>query len=139
MRDYSIGRLAAETGVKIPTIRYYESIGLIDPPLRTAGNQRRYGAAALARLRFVAHARDMGFPMDTLRSLLQLAGHGEAPCADVDALTRQHLADVEARIARLTRLRTELEAMLHSNRHGTVKQCRILEVLGDHEECATEH
>ncbi len=139
MRDYSIGRLAAETGVKIPTIRYYESIGLIDPPLRTAGNQRRYGAAALARLRFVAHARDMGFPMETLRSLLQLAGHGEAPCADVDALTRQHLADVEARIARLTRLRTELEAMLRSSRHGTVQQCRILEVLGDHEECATEH
>lgn len=139
MREYSIGRLAAETGVKIPTIRYYESIGLIDPPLRTAGNQRRYGAAALERLRFVAHARDMGFPMETLRSLLQLAGHGEAPCADVDALTRQHLADVEARIARMTRLREELEGMLHSNRHGTVQQCRILAVLGDHDECATEH
>ena len=139
MQDYSIGRLATETGVKVPTIRYYEEVGLIDPPIRTSGNQRRYGAAALERLRFIAHAREMGFPMDKLRSLLRLAGHGEAPCADVDTLTRQHLADVEARIARLSRLRQELAAMLQSDHHGTVKQCRILEVLGDHEECAAEH
>ena len=53
--DYSIGELASETGVKVPTIRYYEGIGLLAAPPRTEGNQRRYDATALERLRFIAH------------------------------------------------------------------------------------
>lgn len=139
MRDYSIGELAAETGVKVPTIRYYETIGLIEAPGRTQGNQRRYGRPELERLRFVAHARAMGFPMASLRAMLRLSRHAEAPCADVDALVRDRLAEVDERIARLTRLRGELSGMLENCRHGTVADCRIVEVLSDHEECATEH
>ena len=68
IQDYSIGELASETGVKVPTIRYYEGIGLIDAPPRTEGNQRRYDRSALDRLKFIAHARSMGFPMDSLRA-----------------------------------------------------------------------
>ena len=137
--DYSIGELASETGVKVPTIRYYEGIGLLPAPPRTQGNQRRYDAAALERLRFIAHARAMGFPMDELRAMLRIAGHRDAPCEDIDALVRARLTEVEDRIARLTALRAELRGMLQSHQHGTVADCRVVEVLSDHDHCAHEH
>ena len=136
--DYSIGELASETGVKVPTIRYYEGIGLIPAPPRTEGNQRRYDAAALERLRFIAHARAMGFPMDELRDMLRIAGHRDAPCEDIDALVRARLADVEDRLARLTALKSDLEGML-CHKGGTVADCRVVEVLSDHDHCAHEH
>lgn len=139
MHDYAIGELAAQSGVKVPTIRYYEQIGLLDAPARTEGNQRRYGKSALDRLRFIAHARAMGFPMPSLKAMLRLSRHKEAPCADLDELVRGRLAEVDERIDRLTRLRGELAAMLESHRHGTVAECRIVEVLSDHDKCATEH
>lgn len=137
--DYSIGELAAETGVKIPTIRYYEGIGLIAAPPRSEGNQRRYDDAALKRLKFIAHARAMGFPMAELKAMLRIAGHADAPCDDIDALVRGRLAEVEARIRSLTALRAELSGMLDDHHHGTVADCRIVEVLSDHEHCAHEH
>jgi DNA-binding transcriptional MerR regulator len=139
MQEYSIGDLAARSGVKVPTIRYYEQTGLIDPPARTGGNQRRYAQNALDRLRFIAHARAMGFSMDSLKAMLRLSRHKEAPCADVDELVRARLQEVDERLTRLTRLRTELSSMLDSCQHGTVANCRIVEVLSDHEECLTEH
>jgi len=137
--DYSIGELASETGVKVPTIRYYEGIGLLAAPPRTEGNQRRYDATALERLRFIAHARAMGFPMEELRVLLRIAGHRDAPCEDIDALVRGRLTEVEDRIRRLTALRTELTGMLQSHQHGTVADCRVVEVLSDHDHCGHEH
>lgn len=139
MHEYSIGELSARAGVKVPTIRYYESIGLIDSPSRTEGNQRRYSTGDLGRLRFIAHARAMGFPMASLRELLRLSRHADAPCADLDALVRGRLAEVDERLARLTALRGELAAILESHHHGTVADCRVVEVLSDHSECATEH
>lgn len=139
IQDYSIGELAAHTGVKVPTIRYYEGIGLIDAPPRTAGNQRRYGETARERLKFIAHARSMGFPMGSLRAMLKIAGHRDAPCDDIDALVRGRLTEVDERIARLTALRGELAGMLSSHQHGTVGECRVLEVLSDHDACHAEH
>jgi DNA-binding transcriptional MerR regulator len=139
MQEFSIGDLAARSGVKVPTIRYYEQTGLIDAPARTGGNQRRYAQGALDRLRFIAHARAMGFSMDSLKAMLRLSRHKEAPCADLDSLVRARLAEVDERLARLARLRGELAGMLDSHSHGTVADCRIIEVLSDHEECATEH
>lgn len=139
MSEYSIGDLSARSGVKVPTIRYYEQIGLIEAPARTEGNQRRYGAAELDRLRFIAHARDMGFPMDSLKSMLSLTARKDAPCASVDALVERHLAEVDERIAQLTRLRGELAGMLSDSHHGTVGQCRVVEVLSDHDRCSCEH
>lgn len=139
MQEFSIGELAAASGVKVPTIRYYEQIGLLDPPSRTQGNQRRYGRAARERLQFIAHARAMGFPMPSLKAMLRISRHREAPCADIDELVQGRLQEVDERIDRLTRLRTELASMLESCRHGTVADCRVVEVLSDHDECATDH
>jgi DNA-binding transcriptional MerR regulator len=123
----------------VPTIRYYEGIGLLPAPPRTEGNQRRYDAEALDRLRLIAHARAMGFPMEELRVLLKIAGHRDAPCEDIDALVRARLTEVEDRILKLTALRTELTGMLQSHQHGTVADCRVVEVLSDHDHCGHEH
>ena len=136
--DYSIGELASETGVKVPTIRYYEGIGLLPAPPRSEGNQRRYDDAALERLRFISHARAMGFPMEELRVLLRIAGHRDAPCEDIDALVRARLTEVEDRIARLTSLKSDLEGML-CHEQGTVADCRVVEVLSDHDHCGHQH
>lgn len=131
MRDYAIGELARLSGVKIPTIRYYEGIGLLPAPPRTDGNQRRYDEGALDRLRFIAHAREMGFPMDSVKAMLRLSRHPDEPCEDLDALVADRLMEVEERLSRLGRLRDELTAMLESHHHGKVADCRIIEVLSE--------
>ena len=133
MHDYAIGELSALSGVKVPTIRYYEGIGLMAAPPRTEGNQRRYDPAALSRLRFIAHARSMGFPMSSVKAMLRLSRHPDEPCHDLDALVADRLMEVEERINRLNGLRVELTAMLEDHRHGKVADCRIIEVLSEEE------
>jgi hypothetical protein len=71
--------------------------------------------------------------------LLKIAGHRDAPCEDIDALVRGRLTEVEDRIMRLSALRTELTGMLQSHQHGTVADCRVVEVLSDHDHCGNEH
>ncbi len=134
--NLTIGQLARESGVKVPTIRFYEQIGLLPPPARSEGNQRRYGSAAVERLAFVRHARQLGFDVEAIRELLRLAAHPEAPCHDADALAARHLQEVEARIERLTRLRDELARMVAACEGGTAAECRVLQVVGDHGLCA---
>jgi DNA-binding transcriptional MerR regulator len=135
----SIGALSKRTGVKVPTIRYYEEIGLIDAPERSHGNQRRYGTDAVHRLAFIRHGRELGFSLDAIRDLLMLSRHPDRPCADADRLAEEQLHAVEARIERLTRLKRELERMIEGCRGGTVADCRVLESLADHALCETRH
>lgn len=138
-REFSIGEMSRITGVKVPTIRYYEDIGLMADAPRTGGGQRRYSEAARDRLAFIAHAREMGFALNAIRSLLDLSEHPAKPCDDADRIARDRLADVERRIARLERLRRELKLMLDGHCSGKAGDCRIIEVLSDHGECETEH
>ena len=77
--------------------------------------------------------------MDELRAMLRIAGHKDAPCEDIDALVRARLGEIEDRIARLTALKAELSDMLTCHQHGTVGECRVVEVLSDHEHCGHEH
>ena len=74
-----IGRLAAETGVKVPTIRYYESVDLLPAPLRTGSNRRTYNEQDVRRLNFIRHARELGFEVDAIRELLALADEPQRP------------------------------------------------------------
>ena len=138
-RDLSIGRLAADTGTKVPTIRYYEQIGLMPVASRTEGNQRRYGEEQAERLRFIRHARALGFPLDVVRELLDLADDPDQPCASADAIARRRLADVEARLASLEALKVELERMIDHCQGGTVGQCHVVRVLADHSRCLAEN
>jgi len=135
----AIGTLAKRTGTNVQTIRYYEQIGLLPEPGRTGGGQRRYGEDDLDRLAFVRHARDLGFGLDAIRELLDLSDRPDRPCADVDAIARRHLSDVERRIERLETLKIELHRMLAECGAGRVAECRVLGVLQDHSECLTEH
>ena len=130
--DYPIGEVSRQTGIKVPTIRYYENVGLLASPARTEGKQRRYGAVDVARLHFIRHARDLGFEISDIRELLSLSAEPEQSCKEVDAIARRHLADVvDRRISQLTTLRTELRRMVEECRQGRVCECRVLEALSE--------
>ncbi|GLK73016.1 helix-turn-helix domain-containing protein [Ancylobacter dichloromethanicus] len=132
---FTIGDAARESGVKVPTIRYYEEIGLLPPPPRTEGGRRAYGAEDLRRLAFIRHARELGFEIEAIRTLLQLQDDPAQPCAAADAIARDHLVTVERRIASLTALRAELQRMVEGCSHGHVATCRVIEILADHGAC----
>ena len=137
--DIGIGELSQLTGVKIPTIRYYEQIGLLPKAERSAGNQRLYGRKALERLAFIRHARDLGFTLEAIRDLLSLSDRPDQSCAAADAIAKAQLAEVENRLTRLMALKAELERMVVQCAGGRIADCRVIEVLGDHAHCATDH
>ncbi|HEV2515622.1 MAG TPA: helix-turn-helix domain-containing protein [Devosia sp.] len=134
-----IGELSRRTGVKVPTIRFYEQIGLLSAPPRTEGNQRRYGKPEVERLNFIRHSRELGFEVEDIRELLEMAASPQASCHQADSIARNHLTEIDRRIASLTALRGELTRMVEECGHGRICDCRIIEVLADHGECVTEH
>lgn len=129
MNDLRIGDLARATDTRVETIRWYERQGLIPPPDRTSGNYRAYDEAALVRLSFIRRARDLGFSLDQVRALLQLASDEAGDCAEVDVLAQQHLDEIDRKIADLTALRGELSGLLTSCKGGTIGKCRIIDTL----------
>lgn len=134
-----IGELAKRTAVKVPTIRFYEQIGLLPQPPRTEGNQRRYGTAEVDRLNFIRHARELGFEVDDIRELLAMTATPQDSCHQADSIAHEHLAEVDRRIESLKALRGELARMIEECGHGRICDCRIIEVLADHGNCVTDH
>jgi len=134
-----IGELSKRTAVKVPTIRFYEQIGLLPTPPRTEGNQRRYGKTEVDCLNFIRHARELGFEVDDIRELLAMSAEPQASCHTADSIARNHLVEIERRIASLTALKTELTRMISECGHGHVCDCRIIEALADHGRCYGEH
>jgi len=129
LQTYSIGELARATGMKVETIRYYERIGLLPSPARTAGNYRAYIKPHLERLSFIRRGRDLGFSLDAVRELLRLSDDRQQPCDEVDQMAHTHLAEVESKIADLIALRGELKQLIEQCRRGTVAECRIIRAL----------
>jgi Cu(I)-responsive transcriptional regulator len=125
----NIGELARAADTKAETIRYYERIGLLPTPPRTAGNYRDYSAQHANRLRFTRRARDLGFSIEQIRTLLNLSDDKQQSCEEVDAIARAHLAVVTRKLADLVALRRELDALIRQCRHATVAECRIIEAL----------
>lgn len=134
----AIGELSRRTGVKVPTIRYYEQVELMPVPPRSSGSQRRYGEADVARLNFIRHSRELGFEVDAIRELLSMNAHPDRSCADVDLIARRHLSEVDRRIERLMALRGELDRMISECGQGRVGECRVIETLSDHGKCSHE-
>ena len=134
----SIGDLSKRTGVKVPTIRYYEEIGLLPAPARTSGNRRMFDDSDMHRLTFIRHARELGFEVEAIRTLLSLQDNPLQSCASADAIAKARLIEVEQRIRSLMALKAELEMMVEGCGHGRVDQCRVIEVLADHAQC-THH
>ncbi|HFC04248.1 MAG TPA: MerR family transcriptional regulator [Rhizobiales bacterium] len=135
----SIGQLSKQTGVKVPTIRYYEQQGLIEQPHRSAGNQRRYEPATLNRLRFIKHARDLGINIDSIRQLIDLSTDPDKPCHEADEIARQHLAEIRAKITNLLRLEKELLRISTRCSGERVGECYVIQSLSDHGLCLDEH
>lgn len=129
--SFPIGEMARRTGVKVPTIRYYEEIGLLPAPPRTEGNRRMYDEQDLRRLAFIRHARELGFEVDAIRTLLSLQDQPEQSCAAADGIARARLNEVERRIAKLLALKAELRRMLDHCAAGRLAECRVIETLAD--------
>ena len=127
--ECSIGAAARRSGVKIETVRYYERIGLVAPPPRSAGGHRVYDTDAVKRLTFVRRARALGFTLEQVRGLLALADESETSCAEVERLARAHLASVRERVADLARMETVLADMVARCAGGRVPDCPILDAL----------
>lgn len=136
---FSIGDLAQSTGVKVPTIRYYEKIGLIEAAARSIGNQRRYTQAQLECLSFIKHARQLGFTLEDIRELVVLHHDREKPCAQAHAIASQHLKSVKVRLAKLRRLERELKRIDAMADDGKMGRCRVIQALADHALCETRH
>jgi len=125
-----IGELARATSTKVETIRFYEKIGLLAAPARTSGNYRDYEAEHLGRLSFIRRARDLGFTLDQVRELLALSDDRSSPCSAVDAVAREHLAEIDRKVADLRALRRELDELISRCSQGAISECRIIEALG---------
>ena len=124
-----IGELAKATATNVETVRYYEKIGLLAPPARSASNYRSYGTEHLARLSFIRRARDLGFTLEAVRELLTLSDDKAQSCEAVDGIARVHLTEVDRKIVDLSALREELNRVVGSCRHGTIADCKIIETL----------
>jgi MerR family mercuric resistance operon transcriptional regulator len=125
----AIGALSRATGVNVETIRYYERIGLVPHPPRTASGRRVYAYEHHKQLCFIRRARELGFSLDEIRAMLTLGGGKRMTCGAVKALTMRHLADIRDRIHDLQRLEVTLAKTASKCRGSTVPECPILDDL----------
>jgi MerR family mercuric resistance operon transcriptional regulator len=125
-----IGELSRRTGCNIVTIRYYEQIALLPEPARSAGRYRMYDTSAVRRLAFIRRARELGFTLDEVRTLLSLsANDGQDTCANVREVAETHLADVRAKIADLRAMEDVLADAVRHCAAGEVSGCPIIDAL----------
>ncbi|KTE16851.1 MerR family transcriptional regulator [Sphingopyxis sp. H115] len=129
----AIGDLARQTGTKVNTIRFYEEIGLLPEALRTASGRRSYEASDVRRLAFIRHGRQLGFSIPEIRSLLALSDQPDRDCAEAAAIAREHLLEIEVRIARLETLRSALTDVATSCEGGRAAECRVIEAIAETE------
>lgn len=127
--SFGIGTLSDRTGVNIETIRYYERIGVMPEPPRTAGRQRIYDSGHIKRLTFIRRSRELGFSLDEVRALLALVDGGDYTCGEVHAMTLTHIADIGRKIADLRRMERVLKGMAAKCEGGDLPECPILDAL----------
>lgn len=125
----NIGDAAARSGVSAKMIRYYERIGLIPPAARTGSGYRDYDASEVHMLRFIARARDLGFPIAEIGGLLDLWRDKDRRSADVKALAQARVRDLRHRIAHLQDMADTLEALAQSCAGNERPDCPILQRL----------
>ena len=129
MSPYRIGELARQTGCKVETIRFYESVGLLPSPTRGASGHRLYADADRHRLTFIRRARHLGFSMGDVRALLDLSDNGERSSVDGCGLARAHLEQVRAKINALRAMEEVLQRISDDCTDKT--RCRLLELFAN--------
>ena len=125
----TIGKLSHLTGVHIETIRYYEKIRMLPAPPRTASGRRIYGPKETRTLAFIRRARELGFTIDEIRTLLDLGGPGTASCAEVKRVAAYHLADIRAKLADLKKLERLLATTIAKCSGRKVPECPVIDIL----------
>ena len=106
-KPLTIGALSRDSGVNLETIRFYERSGLLPAPARSASGYRHYEEVDVRRLRFIRRGRELGFSLDEIRNLLDLAAHPQSPCDAADRMAREHLDAIETRIRDLLSMQAE--------------------------------
>ena len=127
MTGMTIGRLAQAAGVHVETIRYYQRRTLLEAPRRLVGGVRRYGNEAVARLRFIKRAQDIGFTLEEVRELLRLERTPD--CRDARSLAAAKLAAVQARMVDLERMSSALRRLVAQCDAGSARTCPIIDSL----------
>ncbi len=123
------GQLSKRTGVNIETIRYYERIGMVPVPPRSAGGRRQFTTTHMKRLQFIRHSRKLGFRLEEIRELLRMVDGENHTCEEVELLTENHIRDVKSKINDLEKIKRVLETMASRCAGGVVPKCPIIEVL----------
>lgn len=136
---FSIGEMSRRTGVKVPTIRFYEDKGLLPRPERTAGNQRRYDQVALDRLSFIRHARDLGLPLEDVAALISLEGAQGDELNHAHDIAQRQRASLRNRIEKLQRLEAELTRISSACDGDHDHVCAVLQAFADHGGCDGAH
>ncbi len=139
MAALTIGRLAELTRSNVPTIRYYEEIGLLPRATRRLGGHRTYGEADLQRMTFIRRCRDFGFPIEQVRALVALTERPDRDCVEARDVAQQHLDAVREKLRELRALEKSLKAFVTSCdadcAGGPAADCVILEDLSDGNGC----
>lgn len=126
----TIGEAAQRSGVPPKTIRYYESIGLVDPAARGENNYRGYGDKEIEILRFISRARALGFSLKEVEALLELYRDYKRPSREVKRLALQHVEDLDRKIAELKTIRNVILELANKCRGDERPECPILDDLG---------
>ncbi len=131
MKTLTIGRVAGQAGVGVETVRFYERQGLLEEPPRRQSGYREYGEDAVARLRFIRRAKQLGFTLREIKELLALRRDPSTPGADVKRRAEAKIADIEMKVRALQRMKKALMKLTAAcSGHGTSSECPLLDALG---------
>ena len=131
MELMNIGQAAAATGVSAKMIRHYEGVGLLSAPRRTDSGYRQYAEGEIHTLRFIRHARDLGFSLPEIAQLVDLWRNRRRPSRNVKALAQAHIVELERKAHELLAMKATLEHLVHSCHGDDRPDCPILENLAD--------
>lgn len=126
------GEVAAQAGVNVQTLRYYERRGLLREPERRPSGYREYPADAVRLIRFIKRAQEIGFTLTEIEDLLRLRDDQESACAEVRSAAEAKIGDIEQKIRHLRAMKRALEVLVAScQTEGSPRHCPILEALDD--------
>lgn len=125
----TIGTLSRQTGIKVETVRYYERIELLPPPVRTEGGHRLYKDEDLNRLQFIKRCRELGFSIEDIRAFLSMLDGGDYTCCEVKDMAQRHLQEISEKIADLKKLQTTLDQLSAQCTGSATPQCALLDSL----------
>lgn len=123
----NIGEAARQSGLPAKTIRYYEETGLIAPAARAENGYRDYSDTDVHKLKFVRHARGLGFSVEVCSQLLSLYEDEGRKSADVKVIAQEHLDEVDAKIKELQEMRSTLSHLIEHCHGDNMPDCPILE------------